>query len=230
MRDITTVHHTPPPFPPPRLIRLASHCSTGTPCPVLNSPSTSSSPTPSPLPPHPWDFLRCHACSRALESFWRVCGFLTRAASQQVMGHPAHAAYGGGYGQYVQQQQHVDPQAAAYAQYMQQVASDYRHYVRLVTRHAVRFAVRWLPVSGCGCTVRTELCSRFGARVFAAVFSSRSTWLFSKPFFACFPLFLSAAAYAQQQPAAAYAAAPYRPQGLGPHVVTNPVCDIPTSL
>ena len=71
------------------------------------------------------------SCVRALETFWRVCRFLTRVALQQVMGHPAHAAYGGGYGQYVQQQQqqHVDPQAAAYAQYMQQVACDYRRYV-----------------------------------------------------------------------------------------------------
>ncbi len=32
--------------------------------------------------------------------------------------------YGGGYAPYMQQQQHLDPQAAAYAQYMQQVMCD----------------------------------------------------------------------------------------------------------
>ncbi len=134
------------------------------------------------------------------------------------MGYSAPAAYGGGYGQYVQQQQHVDPQAAAYAQYMQQVACDDRRDVGVITRLAVRIAVCRLSVSGCEYAVRSKLCSRFNCMIFPPFLLRDlcSSTCLTSLFLKCFPRFsypsrsFSAAAYAQQQPAAAYSAAPYR--------------------
>jgi hypothetical protein len=106
-----------------------------------NSPSTLSLQTRSLLLPPPWDFLRSvQTLNPFQKNLLRICSNPYALSHHRLRGTvvlectrrfllPALifcnnlTSYSGGYSPYMQQQQ-MDPQAAAYAQYMQQVTRD----------------------------------------------------------------------------------------------------------